>query len=381
MVLCKKIKRIFSVIFVFALVICIGTGGSLNLAANAAKSAQDYQKEYDSAKSEYDKLVNKKASAEDRLKAAQKAYYLLVDQVNDINSQINRVQKEIDKLENEIMKLEKNIDEEQALMDLRYSEFCERLKALYIAGSMNSFQVLMECEDFSDYLVRLEMINKVSAKDAAVIENLVNILDRLNKMQEKLDSDRGALNEKKQALVSKRSILQSKEAEAKKSLSQCESLIAEIKSAQADAKEEMQKALREINKLSASGGIVGTGQLCYPVPSCTTVSCGYYGYANHNGVDFSNGGVYGAPVVAADDGQVVSTNYWTYSYGYHITIDHSNGMKTIYCHLSAIGVSVGQNVKKGQEIGRVGSTGNSTGPHLHFGVVVNGGFVNPFGYL
>lgn len=380
-------KRISVSALSILLSLCLVFASNAGIAASAASKLDQAKDSYSSAKKEYEKLKKQKASANDQLVAAQKAYYALVAQVNALNSSISTVQKQIDKLEKQIMAYEVKIDKEQKEMDTKYNAFCKRLKALYISGSMSSLQVLLTCDDFSDYLTRLEMVTKVADKDSVAIQELLDILHDLQKMQEKLDSDRGQQEAKKAALQSQKSQLDQKKAEASSSLSECESLIAKIQAAQANAEGDMNKALEQINKLTASGGIKGSGQLCYPVPSCTTVSCGFYGYANHNGVDFANGsGLYGATVVAADDGQVVGADYWNYSYGYHVTIDHGNGMKTIYCHMSAISVRVGQNVKKGQAVGAVGCSGHVIpygrgGTHLHFGVIVNGSFVNPFNYL
>ena len=360
---------------------------SVTVIANAKSDLDEAKDSYVSAKREYDKLKKKKASAEEQLEAAQTAYYSLVKQVDLLNKEIDNVQGQIEKLEKQIVQYQIKIEKQQALMDKKYNDFCARLKSLYIAGSMSSLQVLLTCTDFSDYLTRLEMVTKIGEKDAATIKELEDILHELQDLQQQLDIDRAEQQAKKNELDVHKKELEEKKADAASSLSECESLIAQIKQAQADAQDEMEKALKEINKLSASGGITGTGQLCYPVPSCTNVSCGFYGYANHNGVDFANGpGLYGAPVVASDDGQVVGADMWEYSYGHHVTIDHSNGMKTIYCHMSNINVSVGQNVTKGQVIGGVGCTGNVIprgmgGTHLHFGVIVNGSFVNPFTYL
>ena len=89
----------------------------------------------------------------------------------------------------------------------------------------------------------------------------------------------------------------------------------------------------------------------------------------------------GTPVVAADDGTVVLTSWLRYSYGYHVIIDHGDGVQTLYAHLSVIEVEVGQAVSKGQEIGKVGTTGRVTGPHLHFEVIEGGVRRNPFNYL
>lgn len=379
--------RLLKKLFLLVLALCIVFSSTAAVTAAAESDLEKAENSYVDAKREYDKLKDQKVSAEQKLEAAQNAYYALVAQIETLNKHISSVQAQINKLDRQIKAYTVKINKQQALLDKKYRDFCGRLKAIYISGSMSSLQVLLTCEDFSDYLTRLEMVTKVADKDSAAIEELEDLLHELQAMQRQLDSDRGAQEAKKSELNEKKADLDVKKSEAATSLAECESIISEIKAAQADAKKEMKEALAQINKLTASGGIKGTGQLCYPVPSCTTVSCGFYGYAGHNGVDFANGpGLYGASVVASDDGQVVGADMWEYSYGHHITIDHGNGMKTIYCHMSTLSVSVGQNVKKGQVIGAVGCTGHVIpsgrgGTHLHFGVVVNGAFANPFSYL
>ena len=379
--------RLLKKLLPLVLALCLVFSSTAAVSVAAKSELEKAEDSYVDAKREYDKLKDQKVSAEQKLEAAQTAYYALVAQVEALNKNIATVQAQIDKLDRQIKAYTVKINKQQALLDKRYKEFCGRLKAIYISGSMSSLQVLLTCDDFSDYLTRLEMVTKVADKDAATIEELEDLLHELQAMQRQLDADRGAQEAKKSELNERKADLDVKKSEAATSLAECESIISEIKAAQADAQKEMKEALAQINKLNASGGIKGSGQLCYPVPSCTTVSCGFYGYAGHNGVDFANGpGLYGASVVASDDGQVVGADMWEYSYGHHITIDHGNGMKTIYCHMSTLSVSVGQNVKKGQVIGAVGCTGHVVpsgmgGTHLHFGVIVNGSFVNPFSYL
>ena len=124
----------------------------------------------------------------------------------------------------------------------------------------------------------------------------------------------------------------------------------------------------------------------YPVPSCHTISCGFYGYTNHNGTDFSCGGVYGKPIVASADGIVTRKRELDYSYGYHVFIYHpASKIYTQYCHMSKIVTKEGAHVKQGEVIGYVGSTGHSTGPHCHFGMFkeTRGGreYLNPETYL
>lgn len=335
-----------------------------------------------------------KATAQQQLNAQYDVYYAICSEVKTAqgkvdaeNNKINALQSRINALNAEIRAKKAEIKRQQALMDKKYQEFKDRLKAIYISGNTSTLEALLTCNDFSTYLTRLEMIRKVADRDSAKIEELKRLVERLQKMKAKLDADKKDLNDKKAEVVKTRDKLNaelqklnSKKSEANSELQKCESLVASIKAKEKKYNNLINKLIQEASKVD-TGGVVGTGRFCYPVPSCTTVSCGYYGYANHNGIDFSNGNVYGATVVAADEGVVASVQHLTYSYGNHIWINHGNGMLTLYAHLSATYVSPGQHVSKGQSIGAVGSTGNSTGPHLHFGCTVGGGFVNPFNYL
>lgn len=347
------------------------------------------------------------ATAQTQLDAQYEVYYAICDEVDAAKGKVDAVQSRIDKLNKNIRKIQsdinkvneeiaakqREIDAQQKLMDQKYEEFKNRLKALYISGNTSTVEALLTCDDFSTYLTRLEMIKKVADRDSEKIEELKKLVEELKKMQEKLDADKKTLadkkaqvEDKKKDLVADKKDLQaeynklnSKKSEANTELQKCQSLIASIKAKQKSYQSEINKLMAQAN--NAGSAVVGSGRFCYPVPSCTTVSCGYYGYANHNGVDFSNGGIYGATVVAADSGTVVIVRHQNYSYGNHIYINHGNGLVTLYAHLSATYVSPGQTVSRGQAIGAVGSTGNSTGPHLHFGVTSGGGWVNPFNYL
>ncbi|MGL5972294.1 MAG: peptidoglycan DD-metalloendopeptidase family protein [Oscillospiraceae bacterium] len=132
------------------------------------------------------------------------------------------------------------------------------------------------------------------------------------------------------------------------------------------------------NTISYNGGPVGSGKLLWPT-SGGRVSNGYLGYYNHKAIDISNN--YGAAIYAADDGVVVTSGWSRSGYGYYVVVNHGNGMQTLYAHNSRNAVSPGQVVKKGQTIAYVGSTGNSSGNHLHFEVIVNGSKRNPMIYL
>ena len=130
---------------------------------------------------------------------------------------------------------------------------------------------------------------------------------------------------------------------------------------------------------TTSSPLAGTGTFIRPINGGYT-SCAYRGYRGHTCVDFAMSGAYGKPVYASASGTVISAG-WSGGYGKMIKIRHSNGYETWYAHLSSIDVSTGATVYQGQHIGRIGSTGNSTGPHLHFELRINGKDVNPMKYI
>ena len=158
----------------------------------------------------------------------------------------------------------------------------------------------------------------------------------------------------------------------------------------ADAEEK--NLINQINSIPStytpsSGSVKYSGEkFTWPTPSCSTITSPFGSRMHpiqkrvifHSGIDI--GAVYGANIVAAAEGQVVNAG-WNGSYGKYIVIDHGSGYKTLYAHCSTLLVSAGSIVTSGQSIGRVGSTGNSTGPHLHFEILVNGTQVNPMGYF
>ena len=162
-----------------------------------------------------------------------------------------------------------------------------------------------------------------------------------------------------------------------------------------EADKEADRLIAQINKTPSSytpsanstGSIKYTGgKFAWPTPSCSTITSPFGSRMHpiqkrvitHRGIDI--GASYGAAILAAADGRVTNAG-WNGSYGKYIVIDHGSGYKTLYAHCSVLLVSAGQNVSRGQTIANVGSTGNSTGPHLHFEVLINGSQVNPMGYF
>lgn len=346
---------------------------------------KEQQAEINKLKSDASKQEQLKSAIEKKIALVQQEIDACNRQISDINSRISANKAEI---------AEKNQE-----IDNNKLAFKKRLRAIYMSNSGSNVQVLLGADDFSQFLELSQLTSSVSARDKLMIEEIVAAV----KVLEEKQAENNKLLEEQMTV--KNNITQ-KQQELKSQSSEIQSVISQIKSEQNDAQKEknatdaeLKAKQQELNSIlySSSGGSVvyDGGQFLWPT-TITKISSGFgarWG-TNHNGVDISNG-TYGAPIYAIADGVVyiVKTgcphNYPKNSscgcgggYGNYVAIDHGKGSdgnsyKAYYAHMASVAVSNGAHVKKGQVIGYIGCTGHSTGPHLHFGVMVNNSWVNP----
>ena len=366
----------------------------------AEQEAEDIATE--SKKAEMEKI--EKAKAQYEAKEAQ--YEQATAQVSEINDKIEKLESTIIKTIEQIKGLEGEINDLQAEIDNMFEQFKGRLKAIYMSGSYTDIQALLSADTFADYLTRSEMIKAVSKKDAAAIQKMQKAYKKLQKKKKKVELKRSSLEVDEVDLQTNKADLELKKAAAAKAYNESIELLKEVDKKTEATKVQIRQEQQELENIikmckkeaeiskdiadaikrgefrNIDSEIVSNGGLlCFPVPACRSVSCGFYGYTNHNGMDFSDSKVNGQKVVAAADGKVMTVKLLDYSYGHHVWINHGDEVATVYAHMSRIIVREGQLVKQGQVIGYVGTTGNSTGPHLHFGLLVNGKFVNPINYF
>ena len=371
------------------------------------KQASDESEKADDTATEKTKAeMEKIEKAKERYEAKEAQYKQATADVNAINGKIETLEATIIKTIEQINKLEDETKELQDQIDDMFAQFKGRLKAIYMSGNYTDIQALLGSDTFADYLTRSEMIKAVSKKDALAIQKMQKAHEKLKKKTKKIEIKRAALEIDEADLQTNKANLELKKAAAAKAYNESIDLLKKVdkksKATKVQIKQEQQELKnivymckkeaqisRDIAKAIKNGDfknidsevVSNGGLLCFPVPSCRSVSCGFYGYTNHNGMDFSSANVYGKKVVAAADGKVMTVKLLDYSYGHHVWINHGDNVATIYAHLSRVIVKEGQLVKQGQVIGYVGSTGNSTGPHLHFGLLIKGTFVNPINYF
>ena len=405
-------KKIISVILSVAFVFSIVGGASSTYAGTSLNDKKDkIQEKIDEAQSEIDALASQKKETKEYISALDVKIQALKDKIstlkaeaNELQGSIDKVKGKIEKTENQIDDIQADIDAKQAEFDETFDEYCQRLRAMYVSGHASNLEVLLTSSDISSILTRSEMIKSVSKRDSDTLNGLMEKMNEIEKEKASLEKKRIELNEDKDKLQSQKKELDSNIATVNASKSELDAQISEANALMRklndqtaeymetieDNEDELAEIEAEIRRAQAanSGSMAGStgsgahsGSLRYPTNS-RRVSAGYPNYSSgryHGGVDFPV--PTGSPIYASASGTVIIAKNLNYSYGHYLVVDHGNGLSTLYAHNSTLLVGVGDHVNKGQVIARSGSTGNSTGPHCHFEVRVNGTRVNPFNYL
>lgn len=357
--------------------------------------------------------------------------------IDELMPAIEKNEQELDELSKELDKTKEELEQLEEKFQSVYDAYCIRLRVMYISGDFNILTALMTCKDISSLLTRYEMIRSVSKSDAELMqevqkqtEQIITKKDGLDEQAAKYESTKATLDSQKESLQTKQKTIEnnSEQIAAKKAIlatdrAESDRMLAELTAKNKQYTEfrnedselieavenEIQalisglKSPEEVTTAVASGKHESSTpiitdsdvysksnavlNMTYPIPGHTGISAGYPNYSSgqyHGGIDFPC--PTGSKVVAAQKGIVITVKRLDYSYGYYVMIYHGTDAKgrsvvTLYAHNSSILVSVGDTVKKGQQIAKSGSTGNSTGPHCHFELRFDGTRVNPKNYL
>ena len=313
-------------------------------------------------------------------------------------NKILKYQKEVDELGEKMETLQKSIDESTAKLQIASQNYEEksdmlarRLVAMYEAGDTQYLDVLLKSKSITEFISRYYIIQEVAEYDSILINEVEQEKNNIETTKQKLENEQAeikiikAKNEQTTIVLSNMKTLQksyiSKLSENEKKL---QKQITEYKNDQAEIERQILLATNVINPDIQYTG----GEMLWPVAISGTVITSDYGVREHpiqgvikehTGIDIGNTPT-GTPVVAAADG-VVTYAGWLGGYGNCVMINHGEGVVTLYGHGNKILTSVNKKVKKGETIMEVGSTGNSTGPHLHFEIRVNDEQVDPQNYL
>ena len=337
-------------------------------------------------------LEEKLAALSDDKAEVMKKKELLDDQIAVQVSEIRNVESQISTYEDLIAQTQAELADAQQKEEIQYDLFCKRVRAMEEEGTVSYWSVLFKADSFTDLLDRLDAVNEVMDADQAVIDRLEALQDEISQKEAELQESKAGAEAARADLVSKKSALEKQRAEANQLIAQLAANESETEAEIDGMEEEEERIQREIQelsrKLAAQQAAAGQsnrsnpGGYIWPVDSRYITSTmggraspGGIGSTNHKGTDIGRVG-YTSPIYAAKSGTVIVSQR-SRSYGNYVVISHGSGNTTLYGHMSSRKVEVGQYVNQGDVIGITGSTGNSTGPHLHFEITENGVRVNP----
>ncbi len=372
---------------------------ALLLAADLAPAAAVSQADIDALKNDASELEGKKKDLQDRLSQlsddianTMKKKELLDGEISVLSSEIKNVEAQIVAYEALITQTEAELADAEEREAAQYELFCRRVRAMEKQGTVSYWSVLFKANDFTDLLSRLDIVNEIMASDQRVIDDLRTLQGEIADKKLSLEDSKTQTEAAKADLVGKRANLSKRRDEANALVAQLRKSQGEYESDMDDLSAEEEaiqaKIVQLSRQLAAQQAAAGhstqsnPGGYIWPVDSryiTSTVggrsSPGGIGSTNHKGTDIGRVG-YTSPIYAAKAGTVIVSQYSS-SYGNYVVVSHGSGNTTLYGHMSSRKVEVGQYVNQGDVLGITGSTGNSTGPHLHFEVTENGVRVNP----
>lgn len=344
-----------------------------------------------------DKAEQNKKDAQQKLEQTKNKKALSLAEKERLEKEAGELQTKIEALDKTIAETaadlaveEERLAEATKLADTKYEVFQERFRVMCEHGDVSYIEMLFSAKSFGDFVDKAEIMKEITRYDKQIFDEMDTARrqieksrDEIAKLKETQESSAKDLAGQKSALVKKQQEQAQYIQELERDTAAYQKIIDEADAAMASLRASVSGSLS-----SSSGGrkYVG-GEFTWPTPSCYYITSNFSPrrknpvsgiYKRHTGTDI--GASYGAAIVAANSGTVTLAG-WNSGYGNCVIIDHGGGKATLYAHMSAFSVSAGQSVTKGQRIGSVGSTGNSTGPHLHFEVLINGAAVDPMQFF
>lgn len=400
-------KRLLRRITAMSLVLLLGTGVSLDAASASSQkgtgdgvSSSQSLKEAQDEKAELEKALK---NAQDTIADLKESKGDIEDKVAELNQQLIDISARITELENQLTAKSEDIVNTQAELESakeveakQYADMKTRIQFMYENGQDSYLEVLLSARDISEFLNSAEYIAQIQSYDRQKLTEYQDTVTLITNLEAQLEQEYADLEELKANVESDKATVASMMQQKESELAGISDDIADAQSeadyyaAEIQAQEELIAAIKRAEAEKAAAGVVDNpytgGAFVWPCPSSTRVTSDYGtrvsptsgASSNHKGIDIGAAG--GADIVAAADGTVKAASYSSAA-GNYVMIDHGGGLYTVYMHASSLLVSQGQTVSAGQVIAKVGSTGISTGNHLHFGVSLNGSYVSPWGYL
>lgn len=419
-----KYKRV--IVSVIALVLILSIISGVIVMAVSAKTSAEIQEEIDALQEQSNELAAEREALESEIAANESKTLSIVEQKSQVDREIELTRQEIVLVNEEIHQYNLLIAEKQSELDELeveqeelFGRYQLRMRAMQERGEVSYWAVFFQSKSFADMLNSRAMIEEIAKCDQRMLDEMRDLAAQVLTAKDALAEEKMNLEAKRLELDAAEQLLEEKRAESDELLAQLnadrqalleeaekyEALEADLSYQIAQKEQELTEALRAEWEAAhppqpddggdgdgdGDGGsdsdIPSSGEsFKYPLPPGAVITSPYGyrvhpitgNYSLHNGVDLA---IYqGAPIYATKSGYV-STATYNYVYGYYVTINHMDGYSSLYGHMTNYTVSEGEYVTQGQIIGYVGSTGWSTGPHLHFTIYYNGSTVNPMDYV
>ena len=396
--------------------------GALIMTVHAA-SSKEIEKELVELRDKQAELKKESDALQSSIKDNQSKTQTLVQKKADIDQQMEMSRQTIENLNQQIQQYSLLIAQKQDELEQTEAEeerlnkqYKTRLRAMEETGKISYWSILFGASSFSDLLDKVDMINEIAASDKLMLQKMADVAAQIESERADLETQMDDLEQAKLDLAEQQTALEAQRAESDQLILQMsaeydslseeyqnyekleDEMSAQIKKTETEyfnalSKEEAARQAelnrQNNNKVPSNSGASGgssTGGFLYPLPYAVSITDAYGyrihplsgTYKWHNGVDLAAGS--GTAIYATKSGTVTSATY-NEAYGYMVTINHGDGYSSLYGHMTNYIVSAGDYVTQGQTIGYVGSTGWSTGPHLHFTIYYNGADVNPMNYV
>lgn len=418
-----KARKIFiSIVAILLAILMVGgvVFSAMSILVSAASSSA-LKSELENLKSQADDIAAKSAELESQIAENESETQSIVDKKANIDQQMELTRQQIENLNAQIQQYNLLIAAKQEELDqaeIKEQEMNERyklrLRAMEENGNVSYWSVLFQASSFTDLLDQIDMIREVAQSDQEMLDQMRQVAEEISSAKAEIEENKTGLEEAKEEQAAMEQQLSEQRAEADAMITQLmanrDELVAasqtydaleeevrkQIQETQtayenALADEEARRQIEEARQEAASGNIskpssTSSSGFIYPLASSGYITDAYgyryhpiYGYYSfHTGVDFAVG--QGTPIYASKSGTVTVASYGKAN-GNYVTINHNDGYTSTYCHMTNYIVSVGQYVSQGEVIGYVGSTGYSTGPHMHFEITYGGANVNPMDYV
>lgn len=373
--------------------------------SSIASTISEIEQKKKDAENKKNEAENKKNEINENIKETKSELETLNDAIAEKEYEVEKITEELNTLTAEVNKLTQDLKNAEEEYNTKYDTLCKRLAAQAKAGSVSYLDVLLNSKSLTDFISKYYIIGKIAEYDTELLEDIEEQKHTIETSKKEMEQKQSKVAEKQKQLKVEEIQLTNNKSNKTRYISK---LSAEEQALQKEIDEynnTMKECDRQILAISNPNGSTyyTGGKLNWPCSNYRISS--YFGYrgsaatggvgtANHNGYDLA--APHGTPLYAAESGTVIKVVtgcthdypktfktrcYCGGGYGNYFMIQHDNGLTTLYGHCATVGVSLGQRVSRGQQVGTVGSCGWSTGNHVHFSVILNGKYVNPGNYL